>query len=90
VSYYPGETVSKYVYFKNREGALFDPDSVEVKVYDSKGSLRATVTLVRWDVGKYELDYTIPSDATSGNWYFLIKAVKGTFVEIEKFPFTVL
>jgi uncharacterized protein YfaS (alpha-2-macroglobulin family) len=90
VSYYPEETVSKYIYFKDRNGEFFDPDAIEVKVYDSKGNFKTTVTIEKIDIGKYELNYTIPSDAISGNWYFIIKATKGMFTEIEKFPFTVL
>ena len=89
--YYQGETISKYIYFKDKAGAAIDPNSTEAKVYDSEGTLKATLTLTKVEVGKYEINYTVPNgDIVLGDWSIIVKGVKGLYTEIEKMWFTVV
>ena len=87
--YYPGETISKYIYFKDKDNNPLDPDNITVEIYDSTGKLQGTTTLTKVEVGKYELNYNIPVNATEGTWYILVSASKGSFANKEKVYFDV-
>jgi len=84
----PGDTVSYYFYFKDKDGALFDPTSNECKVVNPAGSETA-VTLNKVSVGKYSFDYTLPSDAAEGLWKIKVKGTKNSYVQTELFYFVV-
>ncbi|MEM2272529.1 MAG: hypothetical protein QXP56_07685 [Archaeoglobaceae archaeon] len=84
-----GETVSLYIYFRDENKALFDPDIVEAKIYKPNGSLAENLTVSRIEVGKYSVSYTFPDDADLGDWFIIVKAGKGSFVEKEKIIITV-
>lgn len=84
-----GETASFYICFKDEAGALFDPDTVEAELYKPDGSLVETLSVTRIATGTYSVVYTFAEDADLGDWYILVKAVKGSFVEKEKIPITV-
>lgn len=86
---FQGETVSFYIYFKDENGAPFDPDTVEAKLYRPDGSLAETLTVSHVETGKYVVTYTFSENAELGDWYILVKAVKGSFVEKERIPITV-
>lgn len=86
---FQGETVSFYVYFRDEANQLFDPDTVEAKLYKPDGTLAETLTLSRIDQGQYSIIFTFAEDAEVGDWYIIVKAEKGSFTEIEKIPITV-
>lgn len=88
--YYPGDTVSRYFYFKNKSEELIDPDSNTCEVYNPSGTkITPDVTLVRVSVGKFEFNYTLASDAPSGVWHIIVKGVVGAYANKEKFAFRV-
>lgn len=90
MSYYPTETISRYVYFKDKDDTPIDPDTKEAKVYDPDGNFKTDVALTPIIVGKYQFNYALPADAVKGAWYIIIKGTKGSYVEIERIFFEVL
>lgn len=84
----PGDTVSKYFYFKDKDGTLFDPYSTECKVINPSGAETAVI-LSKAAVGKYEFNYTLPSDAALGEWKIKVKGTKNSYVQTEVFLFLV-
>jgi len=85
----PGDTVSRYFYFRNKNGVLIDPDSIECTVKSPSGE-SVLVTLVKVEVGKYEFNYTLPENAAPGVWSIWVKAQLGVFVQKEPFSFVVV
>lgn len=67
-TYYPEQTVSKYFYFRDADGTLFDPDTFSCTIYDPTGTSAATPTLSKVSTGKYQMDYNLPEDADPGDW----------------------
>ena len=60
-----GDTIRFKAVFKDKEKVLTDPSSPLVKIY--RGSVLITsLTPVRDSLGEYHVDYTVPSDATTG------------------------
>ena len=88
--YSPGDTVSRYYYFRDKNNQLFDPDTATSKVYDPEKTQVATPTLTKVSVGKYEFNYTLPGDATKGYWTVVVTAAKGGTQNTEKYTFPVL
>jgi hypothetical protein len=75
---------------RDTDNALYTPDSQEVKVYDSAGALKTTITdLVLVSTGVYYIKYTVPGAGPTGQWKISWKTVKGTDVGIEDFYFQV-
>ena len=87
--YYPEQTISKYIYFKDKDDAAVDPDSNTCEIFDSLGVSQATPTLAKIAVGQYEMNYNIPSSPARGDWTIHIEAVIGTYTGIQKFLFEV-
>lgn len=65
--YERGETyrVEIQVFINN---VLTDPDSTQYDIYDASGTIVATGSMLKKDVGVYIADYTIPSSAVVGPW----------------------
>ncbi len=85
-----GDTVSRYYYFKDKSGAAFNPDTTTVIVTNPSGTvISPTPTLSLVLTGKYELNYTLATDAPTGTWKISIKGVKGTYSNTEYFAFYV-
>lgn len=84
-----GETYSKHVYFKDKNGDPLDPDTTDVTVYDPTGNSAGSVSLLKVEPGKYELNYNIGDDADLGDWRVLIEAAKGEWKRKHLLVFTV-
>ena len=89
MSYYPKETMSKTITFKDKDNALLDPDTTTVTILDATGESQGTPTLSQVSTGLYALDWNIPTNAAIGNWIVIIQADKGTYVSIHTDTFTV-
>lgn len=89
--YYPTKTMSKYIYFKDKDDAAINPDTTTVTIYDPEGTSKGTETLSLVETGKYELNYNIPADAIRGDWSFVVEATltAGSYKGIERFYFEV-
>lgn len=87
--YYRGDTISRYFYFKDKDGAAMDPDSTSCKIYDPANTEMATVTLTKVETGKYQMDYSIPADATYGVWKIIVQGIKGSWKRTYVSLFTV-
>lgn len=87
--YHKGETISKYVYFKDEDKVAMDPDSESTKIYKPNGELQETVVLHWVETGKYEFNWNIPDSATEGKWKVIILAQRGTWKRKKVFYFDV-
>ena len=87
--YFPEQTISKTIYFKDKDDAAVDPDSNTCEIFDSAGVSQATPTLMPIETGEYEMNYNIPSDPARGDWLVLITGTIGTFKGIKRFYFEV-
>ena len=87
--YYPEQTLSKYIYFKDKDDAAVNPDSFSCEIFDPEGTSKATPTLIPVVTGTYELNYNIPADAIRGDWTYVIEGVIGTYKGIQRFYFEV-
>jgi len=88
MAYFPTETVSKYIYFRDKDDVLFDPDTYPVAIYEPDGSaVSSPPTLSPISTGKYELNWNVPADADRGDWVIEISATitAGSYKGIEKF-----
>lgn len=63
---------------KNFAGALYDPDSHVVIMYDPSGTNMGTLSTSKTGTGTYTADYSIPAAGTAGNWKVSWKALSGT------------
>lgn len=74
-----GNTVKLRAEFRDYEGVLYDPSSIELKIYNpSKTQLGNTISITDNDkvsVGIYEYEYTIPIG--TGNLTYEFKGVTG-------------
>ena len=89
-----GETVRIQNTHTDSDGTLYDPDTIELKIYDPKGSLSVTKTfaageIVKSSTGIYYYDYTIADDATTGWWISKWTAMIGTQTDRESDQFYV-
>ena len=71
--YDKGETVRIDHTFLDHDDAAYDPDTIELRIYDPKGVLIKTVTylaaeIIKSDIGIYYYDYDIAADAITGSW----------------------
>lgn len=67
----PGGTDHIQAVFKDENGNAYDPDSQELKFYDSTGTLKDTKTeadCVKVIKGTWYIDYDVPLTAASGRW----------------------
>ena len=87
---YPGDTVSRYYYFRDSANTPIDPDTCTSDVYDPADVKVVSPTLSKVIVGKYEFNYTLPVDADAGIWHVVVKAAKGTYNRVRSFGFQVV
>jgi len=86
----PGDTISRYFYFKNENDTPLSPDTITCMIIDPNGVTIATPSLVATGTtGKYTLDWNIPSNAQSGIWKIEVSATSGAYTEKETFTFVV-
>ena len=88
--FFPGDTVSRYYYFRDKDSVLFDPDTATSQVLNPSKVQVATPSLVKVSVGKYEFNYTLAGDASRGWWTILVTGTKGSSQNTEKFVFAVV
>jgi uncharacterized protein YfaS (alpha-2-macroglobulin family) len=89
--YYPGDTVSRYYYFKDKTGVFIDPTTTTCELYNPSGiKITPDPTLSKVELGKYEFNYTLASDAPVGIWHIVITGTKDTYTNKEKFAFEVV
>jgi len=89
VLYYPSETVSKYIYFKDKDNSPVNPDSFTCEIEDPDGVTQATPTLMNIATGTYELNWNLPSDPIRGDWIIRVSGTIGTYTNKQKFLFEV-
>ena len=93
VEYLYGETVRITNTFTDVDDVLYDPDTIELKIYDPTGAIKTTVTyaageIIKSAVGIYYYDYTIPSDATTqGYWQNVWQVISGAFGDVSESQF---
>jgi len=86
----PGDTISRYFYFKDENDVPFTPDSTTCTIIDPSGAIATTPSLVSTGtIGKYSLDWNIPLNAQSGIWKIEVGAVSGAYSQKETFTFVV-
>ena len=87
------ETIVCKVEVRNAEtGTLTDPaTSMNLTITDPSGTKKVDnqSMLPKDSVGKYHLDYTLPSDAKVGKWIVEYVATDGTRVTLERDDFLV-
>lgn len=71
--YLNGESIRLKATYTDSSGVAYDPDTIELKIYDPVGVLKSTVTYAAGDIekndtGVYFYDYTIPADGDQGYW----------------------
>ena len=80
--------------FTDIDDANYDPGTIELKIYDPKGSLDTTVTFAAGEIvqsaeGIYYYDYDIAADAIIGSWISKWTAVTSGFADVSKDQFKV-
>jgi len=69
---------------------LIDPDTHEIKIYDSRSVLKDTITNpTRLSLGVFQFYYTIPEDGEPGTWRMEWKVTKNTLPSRGRFEFPV-
>jgi hypothetical protein len=92
---FSGDTLAKIIYFKDRDDALFDPDSATIDILDPDGTGLGTPLnlgdLTKTAVGTYELFWNIPSTGYIGICKIEVTAnvTVGSLSNKEQIPFTV-
>lgn len=86
---YQGETVSRQLTFRDKDGVLLDPDAITVTIYNPSGVSTATPTATKSATGIWTFDYTLASDAPLGTWVTTIATAKGSYVKKYVETFTV-
>ena len=92
VEYQVGESVRLSNAYTDSDGVAFDPDTIEIKIYNPLGTLKTTVTyaagtITRGSAGNYHYDYSIPSDGDIGLWTARWTAMSGTQSVIDPSEF---
>lgn len=85
----PGDTVSRYFFFKDQNGNLFDPATLTAAIVDPNGTIQGTPSLVKVVLGQWSLDWNIPNTAIIGIWKIEITATSGPYQETQEFTFRV-
>ncbi len=86
----PGDTFGLKATFTGEDGSLLDPDSQEIKIYDSSGNLMDTITdPSKVSTGVWKFYWNLPDAGPLGEWKVTWKAVSGTYTEREHFYFEV-
>ena len=84
-----GEVVRVEATYIAADGNLYDPDTVEIRIYDPSGTLQETGAGIKYTTGIYNYDYTIPSDGLTGWWSYRFTGIAGTSTDIQKSQFKV-
>ena len=84
-----GEVVRVEATYIAADGNLYDPDTVEIRIYDPSGTLQDTGAGIKYTEGIYNYDYTIPSDGLTGWWSYRFTGIAGTSTDIQKSQFKV-
>ncbi len=89
--YYPEQTVSRYYYFKDKDGSALDPDTFTYEIFDPSGTSMDSGSLTKVEDGKYQLDYNVPASPTAGDWTIQIEGgiTAGSYKGIKLFKFRV-
>jgi hypothetical protein len=69
-----GQLTEARTTFTNREGDVFDPTSVVVKIKDPTGAVTAYGSPTRVSEGIYYQDFT---PAVSGTWWYRVEGLNG-------------
>jgi len=94
-----GDTLGRVWTFATDDGTGVevpaDPDTITIKIYDSAGVLKATLTktdLTKMETGKFKMNYNVPADAALGMWKILVQAniTAGGLQNTERFSFIVI
>ena len=88
------ETIRITNTFTDIEDVLYDPDSIELKIYNPTSALYDVVNvgvseITRISIGVWAYDFDIPDDALSGWWIAKWTAVIGTQTDVAKSQFKV-
>ena len=91
----PGESVRINNTFIDIAGELYDPETIELKIYDPEATLISTVTyfageIIRDSEGVYYYNYNIESDAIPGYYITNWNAVASGFADISEGQFRVV
>ena len=84
-----GEAVRVEATYLAADGNLYDPDTVEIRIYDPSGYLKETTSGTKYTIGVYTHDYAIPADATPGWWSYVYTGISGANTDIQKSQFKV-
>lgn len=89
-----GETIRIQNTYTDSNSTLYDPDTIELKIYDPKGLLNTTKTfesgeIVKSSTGIYYYDYKIDDEALTGWWISKWTATIGTQTDRESDQFYV-
>jgi hypothetical protein len=90
-----GESIRLDSTYTDADDAAFDPVTIELKIYEPDGTLKATVTyalgeIIKSATGIYYYDYDIPSDADLGWWISRWTATATDFSDVTKGQFKVV
>ena len=88
---YKGTTIRVKTTIKDFDGNLLDPDSQEVRIYDSKGNevSGSPFSPTKVSEGVYFVDYVLSEDAEEGTWKVVWKIVKSNKPSIGILTFDV-
>ena len=94
IEYQAGESIRFTNEYADSDEADYDPDTIEIKVYDPLGVLKKTVTyvaaeIIKDSIGHYYYDYLIPSDGAVGMWDARWTATSGSQPVIDPGQFVV-
>jgi len=79
ITYLTDDTVRIQATITDFDGALLDPTSDTVVIYDPSGTNMGTYTTTQVGTGTYRVDYGIPSSGTAGFWKVSWKILSGTY-----------
>ncbi len=70
---------------KDKAGALIDPDSTKISIFDPSGTAKITdVAMTKVSTGVYDYTYQSAEADATGNYAIKIKAVSGSYTSIVK------
>lgn len=89
-----GDTIRINNIYSDIDDIVYDPETIELRIYDPTGSLNSTVTyaaseIIRSDEGIYYYDFDIPTDAIIGSWITKWIGIAGGFSDVSKNQFSV-
>ena len=93
IEYDIGESVGLKATYTDQDG-IYDPDDVELNIYDPSGTLMKTVKysdgeILRNSKGIYIYNYLIPDDAETGWWNEIFTGTTGSSIDKSSMKFYV-